>query len=86
VAIVASTTAISSSVGDGVGWQSVVLAFGEDAVEDQRVEVDVEVEAPTEPLDDGQTAGAAVADAVPTRAPPLEGQQRPHVDSQHGAA
>jgi hypothetical protein len=57
----------------------------EDAIEQQRVKVDVEVEPAPESLDHGYAAGVAGADAVAARPPPLEAQQHAYVDPEHGA-
>ncbi len=58
------------------------LALGEHPVEHQRVEVDVQVEAPAEALDDSEAPGVPVPDPTPARLPALETRQRPRVDAQ----
>ena len=55
--------------------QRLARAFGEDALENQSMEVDIEVEPAAEPLDDGDAAGLAVAQTAPPGAPALEGEQ-----------
>ena len=66
--------------------QRLTRAFGEHAIEHQGVEVDVEIEAPAEPLDDCHAAGLAAAPTAPPRAPAVEGEQGARVDPEHGAA
>src|SRR3972149_3070656 len=61
------------------------LGLGEDPVEHEGVEMDIEVEAPAEALDDGDAPGAPVPDLTPARLPALGTQQHPRVDAQHGA-
>jgi hypothetical protein len=57
-----------------------------DAVEQQRVEVDVQVEGVAEALDEGDRAALAVDDAPLLARTPLERREdRAHEDSQHGA-
>jgi hypothetical protein len=62
------------------------FGLGEDLVEHEGVEMDIEVEAPAEALDDGDAPGVPVPDPTPARLPALDTQQRPRVDAQHGAA
>src|SRR5438552_4156447 len=60
------------------GWcrleaQPLLRALGEDAVEDQRVEVDIEVQPAAEALHDGDATRLTSTKPAPSRAPALEG-------------
>jgi hypothetical protein len=57
-----------------------------DAVEQQRVEVDVQVEGVAEALDEGDGAALASSHAPPPASPtPERGKDRAKEDPQHGA-
>ena len=55
----------------------------EDAVEQQRVEVDVQIQPAPEALDHRHRARPPVADAVPTGAVSLEAEQDTHMHAEH---
>jgi len=57
-----------------------------DAIEEQRVEVDVQVEGVAEALDERDRAALAAGNApLPARAPAEGGEDRPHEDPKYGA-
>ena len=58
----------------------------EDAVEHERVEVDVQLQAAPEALDHRHRAGLALRDAVRPRGARVEGEQPAGIHAQHGAA
>ena len=58
----------------------------EDAVQYERVEVNIQLETAAEALDRCHRAGAAVLDAVQTRGARVEGEQRTDIHAQHRAA
>lgn len=60
------------------------VAVREHAVENQGVEVHVQIEPASEPLDHRHAAGVAVAKAPPARTSSLERQQNARVDREHG--
>jgi hypothetical protein len=71
---------------EGSETKRVTLAFAEeDAVEEQRVEMDVQIQSAAKALDDGHRPGPPVPDPVSARAVPLEPQQHPYGHAQHGA-
>jgi site-specific recombinase XerC len=57
---------------------------GDHAVQHERVEVDVEIERATEPLDDDHGAAPPVDDALAAGALAQEPEDRPHGDAGHG--
>jgi hypothetical protein len=48
------------------------------------VEVDIQIKASAEALDDRDASRMPVPDPAPTRLPALEAEEHPHVDAQHG--
>jgi hypothetical protein len=62
-----------------------VGAAREDALEQQRVKMDVQLEATAKPLDRGDRATAAVTNSTAPPAPALEAEKRTRVDGEHGA-
>jgi hypothetical protein len=59
------------------------LTLEEDAVEEQRVEMDVEIQSAPEARDDRHRARSPVADAIAAGAVPLEAQQHAHGYGEH---
>jgi hypothetical protein len=59
--------------------------LGEHAIQDQRMEVDVEIHPASEALDDRQHPGPAPAEAEPVSTANVEILEHPCVDAQHGA-
>ena len=69
-----------------VKTKGATLVFGEDAVEDQRVKMDVEVQRAAEALDDHHTTAASALDAVVPRTLPKYPRDGPEEDARHHAA
>jgi hypothetical protein len=62
------------------------LALGENPIKHESMEVDVEVQAPTEALDDGDTPGLPVRDPAPPRLLALKAKEYAHEDTNDAAA
>jgi len=82
---VASTRQTSRSDGAGSGTKRAPSPSSTHG-NDERVEVDVQVRRRAEALDRGDGATAAVGDAAPPRASPLEGQHRTNEHREHAPA
>jgi hypothetical protein len=62
------------------------MRLAENAVEHERVEVNVQLQSTAKALDHGHRASLAVLGATRTRGPRVEGEQRPGMHAQHRAA
>ena len=72
--------------GQGPETERVLLASGEeDAIEEERMEMNVQTEAAAEALNDGHASGASALDPVPAGAVTLEAEQRTHIHADHRA-
>ncbi len=70
----------------GPELEQALLAFGaEDAVEEQSVEMDVQIQSAAEALDDGHASRPPVTDPGSARAVALEAQQPTHEHAEHRA-
>jgi hypothetical protein len=73
-------------LGRGVKGERPGPSLTEDAVQYERVEVNIQLEAAAEALDRCHRAGPAVLDAVRTGGARVEGEQRTDIHAQHRAA
>ena len=86
MAIVARSRATSRSVGASAREAERAGRVGrEDAVEDERMKVHVEIQRAPEALDGGDGAAPTVRDAALTRPAAVEAQESARVDREHGA-
>ncbi len=74
------------------GWwgevevEAPTLGLGEDPIEHERMEMNIQIQRATEALDDRDTPGLPIADPALARLLALKAQERAHDDTQHGAA
>jgi hypothetical protein len=66
--------------------ERVVRLVDEDPIEHERVEVDVKIEGPAEPLHAGHHARLATGESLPLGLAPIRGAQRPYEDPEHRPA
>jgi hypothetical protein len=65
--------------------RAIRVASEEDALEEQGVEVEVQIQSAAEALDDGHASRPAVKDPASARTMALKAQQHPHIHTEHGA-
>ena len=71
------------------GWPEIKLAIRvaseEDAVEEQRVEVEAQIQSAAEALDDGHASRPTVKDPAAAGTIALKAEEYAHVHGEHGA-